>query len=99
MDKRVFEAEKVTFHPMQNDALTEITTEDFKKFLKAIGVTETVVDFVQLKKDMEAENKKGDKKEGKKESKKESGKSQSKKKGGKTEDAPTEEEYYYHIIT
>jgi Ala-tRNA(Pro) deacylase len=50
VDKRLYEAKSLTFHPMQNDALTEISTEDFKKFLKTIGKVETVVDFAQLKK-------------------------------------------------
>lgn len=70
VDKRVFEAKTVTFHPMQNDALIEISTDDFKKYLKAIGKTETVVDFEQLKKEVEAEPKK----EGKKEPSKKEGK-------------------------
>ncbi len=66
VDKRVFEAKSLTFHPMQNDALTEISTEDFKKFLKAINKEAQTVDFAQLKKEVEAEA-------GKKEEKKDKG--------------------------
>jgi hypothetical protein len=39
----------VTFHPMQNDALTEISGDDFKRFLEAVGKGGVVVDFGQLK--------------------------------------------------
>jgi hypothetical protein len=48
---------------MQNDAHTEISVDDFKKFLKVIGKVETVVDFEQLKKDVENESKEESKKE------------------------------------
>jgi Ala-tRNA(Pro) deacylase len=50
VDKKMYEAKSLSFHPMQNDALTEISSEDLKKFLKASGKTEIVLDFVQLKK-------------------------------------------------
>lgn len=50
MDKKLIESKSVTFHPMQNDALTELATEDFKKFLQTIGKEPTIVDFVQMKK-------------------------------------------------
>lgn len=65
---------------MQNDALIEISTDDFKKYLKAIGKTGTVVDFEELKKDTENESKKESKKE------------PSKKKEGKGKEAAIEEE-------
>jgi len=50
LDKKMYDVKSLTFHPMENTALTEISTEDFKKFVTAIGKTPTVVDFVQLKK-------------------------------------------------
>ena len=50
IDKKMFEAKSLTFHPMQNDALTELSTEDFKKFLQNIGKVPIIVDFSQLKK-------------------------------------------------
>lgn len=34
---------------MQNDALTELATEDFKKFLQNINKTPTVLDFNAIK--------------------------------------------------
>lgn len=70
---------------MQNDALEEISTEDFKKFLKAIGKNETVVDFEQIKKDMKETDEKP---------KKETEKKQPKKKEAKGEKAVSEEEYF-----
>lgn len=84
VDKRVFEAKTVTFHPMQNDALIEVSVEDLKKFLKAIGKTEVVVDFEQLKKDADNESKKEDKKEG--------GQGKKKEGKGKGKEAVSEEE-------
>ena len=88
IDKRLLDAKTVTFHPMKNDALIEITVDDFKKFIKEIGKTETVVDFVQLKKEMENDSKT----EGKKEEKSESKKQGKKKKGGKPEEDENAEE-------
>lgn len=52
VDKKMYGAKTLTFHPMQNDALTEISVEDFKKFLKEIGKTEIIIDFAQIKNGM-----------------------------------------------
>ncbi len=92
MDKRLYEAKSLTFHPMQNDALTEISTEDFKKFLAAIGKTANVVDFAQLKKEAEAESPEGGaKKEGEK---KPAGKKGGKKPGKEEKKGEQKEEEY-----
>ncbi len=48
VDKKLYEAKTVTFHPMQNDALTEISLDDFKKFAQSTGKVPTVVDFAEL---------------------------------------------------
>ena len=50
VDKKVFDSKTVTFHPMQNDALIEITSDDFKKFLKEIKKDPMILDFAELKK-------------------------------------------------
>jgi len=93
-DKKLSEAKSLTFHPMQNDALTEISTEDFMKFLGAIGKAPTILDFEKLKKEAAAGDEE-EKKEGKKEEKKAAAKKQDKKKKeGKKEEEETEEEYF-----
>ncbi len=50
VDKRVYGTTSVAFHPMQNDALTEISTEDFRKYMDMIGRSPVTVDFLSLKK-------------------------------------------------
>jgi len=86
VDKKVFEAKTIIFPPMQNNAHTEISIEDLKKFLKTIGKVETVVDFEQLKKDIENEAKEESKSEA---GKKKEGKVKKEKKG---KEAALEEE-------
>lgn len=54
-DSKMLEKQTVTFHPMQNDALLELTTPDFLKFIKEIAKKQfEVIDFTKLK----AENEK-----------------------------------------
>ena len=84
---------------MQNDALTEIATEDFRKFLTGIGKTATVVDLAQLKQEVEKEAAEGEKK---KEEKKQPMKKQpggKKKESKKGEEAgKAEEEEYFSLV-
>ena len=51
IDKRITEAKSVNFHPMQNDALIEISNKDFIKFIENIGKKAEILDFNDLKKD------------------------------------------------
>ena len=95
MDKKVFEAKSVTFHPMQNDALIEISSEDFKKYLKAIAKEPKVIDFVELKKGNPHLSRNHNKLEAEKEGTAEAApqkKEEKKKKAGKKVEVSKEEE-------
>jgi Ala-tRNA(Pro) deacylase len=48
MDRILFDAERVNFHPLTNTATTGIDREGFRKFLAAVGVTPLVVDFAAM---------------------------------------------------
>ena len=90
VDKKMYDAKSLTFHPMKNDALTEIATEDFKKFITAIGKTAVVIDFQKLKKEVEDEA--GKKEEEKKQPAKKQQPAGKKKEGKKAADAEEDEE-------
>lgn len=45
LDKKLDEAEFVNFHPLLNDATTQISKPDFKKFLRSIGREAHIIDF------------------------------------------------------
>lgn len=45
LDRALFEAEIVNFHPLTNAATTAMTGADFRRFLGEIGVAYAVVDF------------------------------------------------------
>ena len=38
----------VNFHPLTNTATTTVSGEGFRQFLKAVGVTPLIVDFVMM---------------------------------------------------
>ncbi|WP_372781272.1 prolyl-tRNA synthetase associated domain-containing protein [Phenylobacterium sp.] len=48
LDRNLFEAERVNFHPLTNTATTGVGQADFRKFLAAVGVTPLVVDFAAM---------------------------------------------------
>jgi Ala-tRNA(Pro) deacylase len=45
LDRRLWEAEVVNFHPLTNTATTALTQDAFRRFLDAIGREAMVVDF------------------------------------------------------
>jgi len=46
LDRTLAEAAFVNFHPLTNTATTTVSGEGFRQFLKALGVTPLVVDFI-----------------------------------------------------
>ncbi len=48
VDRRLWEADQVNFHPLTNTATTGVDQAGFRRFLAAIGVTPIVVDFGAL---------------------------------------------------
>jgi Ala-tRNA(Pro) deacylase len=48
LDKALADSDPVNFHPMTNTATTALSREGFARFLEAIGVRPTVVDFAAL---------------------------------------------------
>jgi Ala-tRNA(Pro) deacylase len=48
LDRRLAEAAKVNFHPLENTATTSVTHDGFRRFLAAIGVAPLVVDFAAM---------------------------------------------------
>ena len=48
VDRRLWEAERVNFHPLTNTATTGVDRAGFRRFLEAIGVEPIVVDFAAL---------------------------------------------------
>ncbi|HEX7947676.1 MAG TPA: YbaK/EbsC family protein [Phenylobacterium sp.] len=48
LDRTLAEADLVNFHPLTNTATTTVTSEGFRRFLAALGVTPLVVDFVAM---------------------------------------------------
>ena len=48
LDKALMAHDSVNFHPVTNEATTNLTTDAFMAFLKAIGRTPVVVDFDTL---------------------------------------------------
>jgi len=48
LDKVLFEAEFVNFHPLINEATTRLSQADFRAFLARLGRTPQVIDFTQL---------------------------------------------------
>lgn len=48
MDKHLFEAEQLGFHPMQNDATTAIKKEDMEKIIEISGHKPDIIDFELL---------------------------------------------------
>ena len=49
LDKALWDADIVNFHPLTNTATTALTQADFRRFLKLIGREPLVVDFGQLR--------------------------------------------------
>ncbi|MET0273965.1 MAG: YbaK/EbsC family protein [Phenylobacterium sp.] len=49
LDRRLAEAEKVNFHPLENTATTTVSAEGFRRFLSAIGISPLVVDFAAMR--------------------------------------------------
>jgi Ala-tRNA(Pro) deacylase len=45
LDRTLAEAVQLNFHPLTNTATTTVAAEDFRRFLRAIGVEPMVVDF------------------------------------------------------
>lgn len=48
LDRRLWEAGIVNFHPLLNTATTGLDQSQFRRFLKTIGVTPMVVDFERM---------------------------------------------------
>ena len=48
LDRALAEAERVNFHPLTNTATTGVSAQGFRKFLAAVGVTPTIVDFAAM---------------------------------------------------
>jgi Ala-tRNA(Pro) deacylase len=48
LDRVLAEAERVNFHPLTNTATTGVDQSGFRKFLAAVGVEPTVVDFAAM---------------------------------------------------
>ncbi len=48
IDKRLWEADIVNFHPLTNTATTAMAQADFRRFLDLIGREPIIVDFSQL---------------------------------------------------
>lgn len=48
LDRTLAEAALVNFHPLTNTATTTVSGEGFRQFLKTLGVTPLVVDFVTM---------------------------------------------------
>lgn len=48
LDRTLAEADLVNFHPLTNTATTTVSREGFRRFLDALGVTPTVVDFAAM---------------------------------------------------
>ena len=48
VDRRLWEAERVNFHPLTNTATTGVDQAGFRRFLEAIGIAPLVVDFAAL---------------------------------------------------
>lgn len=48
LDRTLAHADFVNFHPLTNEATTTVSSEGFRKFLSALGVTPLVVDFVAM---------------------------------------------------
>ncbi|HEX6865966.1 MAG TPA: prolyl-tRNA synthetase associated domain-containing protein [Caulobacteraceae bacterium] len=45
LDRTLWEADRVNFHPLTNTATTGVSKEGFRRFLQALGVTPLIVDF------------------------------------------------------
>ncbi|HYG27689.1 MAG TPA: prolyl-tRNA synthetase associated domain-containing protein [Caulobacteraceae bacterium] len=48
LDRTLWEAEVVNFHPLTNTATTGVSREAFRRFLQAVGVTPLIVDFAAM---------------------------------------------------
>jgi Ala-tRNA(Pro) deacylase len=48
LDRTLAEAELVNFHPLTNTATTTLTGDGFRRFLAAVGVRPTIVDFAAM---------------------------------------------------
>ncbi|MEO8812824.1 MAG: prolyl-tRNA synthetase associated domain-containing protein [Caulobacteraceae bacterium] len=49
LDRRLADAERVNFHPLTNTATTTVDRAGLRRFLGALGVTPTIVDFDALR--------------------------------------------------
>ncbi len=45
LDRTLWEAERVNFHPLTNTATTGVAQDGFRRFLEALGVSPLIVDF------------------------------------------------------
>jgi Ala-tRNA(Pro) deacylase len=48
IDKALWDADAVNFHPLVNTATTRVTGDGLRRFLKTIDVVPVVVDFARL---------------------------------------------------
>ena len=48
LDLGLAEADPVNFHPLENTATTAVSQADFRRFLAALGVEPTIIDFAQV---------------------------------------------------
>jgi len=48
LDAGLAAADPVNFHPLENTATTSVSQADFRRFLAALGVEPTVVDFASI---------------------------------------------------
>jgi Ala-tRNA(Pro) deacylase len=48
LDAALAKADPVNFHPLSNDATTAVSQAGFRRFLAALGITPTIVDFAAM---------------------------------------------------
>jgi Ala-tRNA(Pro) deacylase len=48
LDRTLWEAELVNFHPLTNTATTAVSQEGFRAFFEAVGVTPLIVEFAAM---------------------------------------------------
>ena len=48
LDKALFDADIVNFHPLTNTATTSLSQADFRKFIESLGRRLVVIDFARL---------------------------------------------------
>jgi Ala-tRNA(Pro) deacylase len=48
LDAALAKADPINFHPLSNDATTAVSRDGFRRFLAALGIVPTVVDFAAM---------------------------------------------------